>query len=175
MTSRISQTILVAAAGTAMAFGALSTEQVEVTGTVPLEMGCYFDCSENLWNGSLEGGQQVIEVAAQATASERTEPACLEEALIKNDIIASINAASSGSTMPPGTIIMYNHQLEDPAYAGSKGADPNWVKYGVVAKWGRGANPPIHTIDMHYMYNLSTKKFEQLKFKNTPAQGCGIA
>lgn len=183
MSSRVLQTIIVAASSSAIAFCAFSQSQtITVTGNRLIGTGdCASGCSMNslvdeVWAGDPEAGNRVVIVAAASTTSNRDEAACLQEALIKQDVMNTLvsNDVLSGTAMPPGKIIMYNYQLDDPRYAGHLGADPNWVKYSVVAYWGYIGQAPQRVIDIHYMYNISTKKFEQFKFKNTVFQGCGI-
>jgi len=113
----------------------------------------------------------------QGPAGERTTPACYEEQVIKEDIMASIMSPDVQSKRidPPGNVIMWNQQLSDPRYAGSKGADPNWVKFQVIARYGYAPSSPAvtpFTVNMHYMFNVKTRAYEQLKFKNSPTQGC---
>lgn len=103
----------------------------------------------------------------------RKEPACLEEQIIMADIwkMLSSPAVQSGTQEAPGTVIRWNYQLNDPQYT----ADPNWVKKQVVANWGRVPDKPdafLNKVVIHYMFNMATKAFDQMKFKNTPEKGC---
>ncbi|MFZ6688962.1 hypothetical protein ACO0K0_14530 [Undibacterium sp. SXout11W] len=103
----------------------------------------------------------------------RKEPACLEEQVIMADIwnLLSSPAVMSGTQKPPGDVIMWNYQLKDDQYT----ADPSWVKMQVISRWGRLPNDQTafsNVVVIHYMFNLATRAFDQMKFTNTPTQGC---
>lgn len=113
-------------------------------------------------------GEEAIAYSDQS----RTEPACLEEQIVMQDVqnLTASAPVQSGLEDPPGKVIMYSSQLGDPLFT----SDPAWNKWQVVAKWSRANGTTKYTVVIHYMFNDRTRQSTQFKFKNTPYQGCGV-
>lgn len=172
---------VVSISGAALTASSHAQQVVVVTGERVRSVSvCFPSVSESCRPfGPGEDGFFEADIAYVAADTGRTEAACREEQIVKAGVEADLasNAVQFGTQRPLGTIIMSNAELDDPRYAGRLGGDPSWVKYQAIVRYGQttnsaGVTERGYTVVLHYMFNLRTKQYEQIKFKNHPSHGC---
>jgi hypothetical protein len=145
-------------------------EEVTIYGSLFEVGGAIFDIGFGDSRFTMDAIAQEISTSNEA---ERSEPACLEEQVIKQDVqnMISSPAVQGNLSDPPGKLIIPNSLLGDPAYR----SDPAWNKWSVTARWTRTSDATVYLVEIHYMFNDRTRQSSQFKFKNSPYRGCGRA
>ena len=102
-------------------------------------------------------------------AGGREEPACERERKARQQLWAALNRTQYFNDPPPGVLLRIS--MTDPRWPGTQG----WRKfsYYMEISWldGNGLSH-LGNIELHYVYNQHTRQWDDVKFKNTVADGC---
>lgn len=117
----------------------------------------------------------MLGAASSFAAPQRTEPECLNEQLTKETLLAKLvdSTVASGEEKPPGGLIMTG-PFNDTLYQDPNWEKRQWTQYFKNTKMVNGniVTQVRFTVQIHYMWNRASRKFDQVKFHTTTSQGC---
>ncbi len=115
-------------------------------------------------------------LASSATfADERTEPACHTEELALDSLMAKLASADTlTGKSEPGSLLMLG------PFGDSRFSDPGWEKrYIDFIQRDSDRQPGSNQfrtirrqVQIHFMFNMTTRRAAQIKFHTSPEQGC---